>query len=129
MALGTEWVVDASGCNPEALADIERLKSLFARIVCDLDLHLLGEISWHKFPGPGGITGLALLSESHLTCHTYPEFGAATFNLYCCRNRTAWPWDTVLSDILGATNVNVRTFERLVYNNEHTLEEVVECAG
>lgn len=129
MALGTEWVVDANGCNAESLADIERLKSLFARIVLDLDLHVLGEISWHKFPGPGGITGLALLSESHLACHTYPEFGAATFNLYCCRNRTSWPWEAMLKDILGATEVNVRTFERLVQASEFTREEAAQCAS
>ena len=124
MALGTEWVVDASGCNPESLADVERLKTIFDRIVRDLDLHVLGEVSWHKFPGPGGITGLALLSESHLACHTYPEFGGATFNLYCCRNRTTWPWEAMLKDILGATEVSVRTFERLVHANETSLEAI-----
>jgi S-adenosylmethionine decarboxylase len=129
MALGTEWVVDASGCNAESLANIERLKSLFDRIVLDLDLHVLGEISWHKFPGPGGITGVALLSESHLTCHTYPEFGAATFNLYCCRNRTSWPWEVMLKNLLGASEVNVRTFERLVQADELTREEVAQCAS
>ncbi len=128
MALGTEWVVDASGCNAESLADIERLKSLFARIAFDLELNVIGEISWHKFPGPGGITGLALLSESHLTCHTYPEFGAATFNLYCCRNRTSWPWEAMLKNILGASDVTVRTFERLVHANEPTSEEAAQCA-
>ena len=113
MSLGTEWVIDASGCNPEQLADIQQLKLLFDQIIRDLELHVLGEISWHQFPSPGGITGLALLSESHLACHTYPEYGAASFNLYCCRNRSAWPWEKMLGDLLGATEVNVRVFERL----------------
>ena len=128
MALGTEWVIDASGCDSALLADIERLKSLFDRIISDLDLHVLGEISWHKFSGPGGITGMALLSESHLTCHTYPEFGSASFNLYCCRNRTTWPWERMLRETLGATEVNVRTFERLTHANDQTLEEIGQCA-
>ena len=114
MSLGTEWVIDASGCDPELLADLERLKLIFDRIVHDLALNVLGEISWHKFPGPGGITGLALLSESHLTCHTYPEFGAASFNLYRCSTRTTWAWERMLRDMLGATEVTVRVFERLV---------------
>ena len=113
MTLGTEWLIDASGCDPAALADINRLQNVFDRVVHDLDLHVLGEIAWHKFESPGGVSGLALLSESHLACHTYPEFRAATFNLYCCRDRTTWPWEQMLKEMLGASEVNVRTFERI----------------
>ena len=129
MSLGTEWVIDASGCNPETLADIDQLKVVFDRVISDLELHVLGEISWHKFPGPGGVTGLALLSESHLTCHTYPEFGAASFNLYRCGNRSAWPWEKMLRELLGANEVNIRVFERLSHSNQTTLEEIRQCAS
>jgi S-adenosylmethionine decarboxylase len=112
MTLGTEWLIDASGCDAAALADVERLRAVFDRIINDLDLHVVGEIAWAKFSDPGGVSGLALLSESHLTCHTYPEFGAATFNLYCCRKRTAWPWEQRLSEMLNAAAVRVTVFER-----------------
>ena len=113
MTLGTEWLIDASGCEPAALADVNRLQTVFDRLIRDLNLNVLGEIAWHKFDSPGGVSGLALLSESHLACHTYPEFRAATFNLYCCRDRTSWPWEQMLKEILGATEVNVRKFERI----------------
>jgi S-adenosylmethionine decarboxylase len=129
MSLGTEWVVDASGCDAETLADIAHLRLLFDRIIRDLELHVVGEICWHQFPEPGGVTGLALLSESHLTCHTYPEFGAASFNLYCCRNRTTWPWEKMLREMLGATEVNARVLERLSYANETKLEEIGQWAS
>jgi S-adenosylmethionine decarboxylase len=112
MTLGTEWLVDASGCDPAALADVNRLQQVFTRIITDLDLHVLGQIAWHEFASPNGVSGLALLSESHLACHTYPEFRAATFNLYCCRDRTSWPWEQMLKEMLGAHEVNVRMFER-----------------
>ena len=128
MSLGTEWVVDASGCDAAALADISHLRLIFDRIIRDLELHVIGEISWHQFPEPGGVTGIALLSESHLTCHTYPEFGAASFNLYCCRNRTTWPWERMLRELLGATEVNVRVFDRLSYANDSKLEEIGQWA-
>ena len=124
MSLGTEWVIDASGCDPELLADLDRLKLIFDRLIRDLELNVLGEISWHKFPGPGGITGLALLSESHLTCHTYPEFGAASFNLYRCSTRTTWEWERMLREMLGATEVTVRVFERLVQSKESSVATV-----
>lgn len=112
MTLGTEWIIDATGCDAAALSDLDRLSAVFKRVIQDLDLNVLGEIVWHQFDHPGGISGLALLSESHLTCHTYPEFRAATFNLYCCRNRGSWSWESTLREILGATEINVRTIQR-----------------
>jgi S-adenosylmethionine/arginine decarboxylase-like enzyme len=53
-----------------------------------------------------------MLTESHLACHTYPEFGVATFNLYCCRERPSWPWDERLREMLGASAVSVRRVRR-----------------
>ena len=121
MTLGTEWLIDASGCDKEALADLDRLRAVFQRVIRDLNLNVLGEIAWHQFDHPGGVSGLALLSESHLSCHTYPEFGAATFNLYCCRERTSWPWETILKEMLGATEVKVRVFERMIREDAHSI--------
>ena len=120
MTLGTEWLIDASGCDKDALADLDRLRAVFQRVIRDLDLNVLGEIAWHQFDHPGGVSGLALLSESHLSCHTYPEFRAATFNLYCCRERTSWSWETILKEMLGATEVNVRVFERMIREDAHS---------
>ena len=114
MTLGTEWLIEASGCDAAALADLDRLRAVFNRVIRDLELNVLGEIQWHQFDHPGGVSGLALLSESHLTCHTYPEFRAATFNLYCCRERASWTWETTLKEMLGATEVKVRVFERVI---------------
>jgi S-adenosylmethionine decarboxylase len=117
MTLGTEWLIDASGCDAAALADLDRLRAVFDRVIRDMDLNVLGEIAWHQFDHPGGISGLALLSESHLTCHTYPEFRAATFNLYCCRNRASWGWEMTLKEMLGATEVKVRVFDRTIHED------------
>lgn len=43
---------------------------------------------WHRFPdgpnGPGGITGVLLLAESHLALHSWPEKSAVTLDIYVC---------------------------------------------
>ena len=49
MTLGTEWLIDASGCDAEALANLDRLRAVFDRIIRDLNLHVLGEVAWHQF--------------------------------------------------------------------------------
>jgi S-adenosylmethionine decarboxylase len=112
LTVGTEWLIEASGCDAQALRDEVVLREVFARAIRELDLRVVGEQMWHKFPGEGGVTGLAMLTESHLACHTYPELNTATFNLYCCRERAAWPWDERLREMLGAQDVRVRSVER-----------------
>ena len=113
MIVGTEWLVDATGCRTAALCDVRLLRGVCERVIAELNLQVVGEMLWHQFPRPGGVTGLALLSESHLACHTYPEYGVATFNLYCCRARPEWPWEKRLSEMLGARGVKVQALERL----------------
>ena len=110
--LGTEWIVDAHGCNPSSLRSCAALTRLFARIVDELGLHPAGAPVWHVFPGQGGITGMLLLTESHLACHTFPERGFAAFDLYCCRASQEWPWAERLADALGAAEVRVRSVPR-----------------
>ena len=109
---GCEWLIDATGCDPRRLADPALLHRLLDAVVADLGLTPLGPGLWHVFPGPGGITGMVLLSESHLTCHTWPEYGLAAFNLFCCRPRPPWPWEERLREMLAAGRVDVRPVER-----------------
>ena len=111
MIVGTEWLIEAAGCEPSTLRDEQLLRQLFDRIMSDLGLKSVGAV-WHKFDGEGGVTGLIALTESHLACHTYPEHGTATFNLYCCRTRPEWDWESQLTHSLGARTVEVNRIER-----------------
>lgn len=105
-------MIDASGCAPETLRDLGLIQSICDRVVDDLGLSVMGQPTCHEFPYPGGVTALYLLSESHLACHTYPEYAFATFNLYCCRRRPAWPWRRELERRLDAREIVVREFHR-----------------
>jgi S-adenosylmethionine decarboxylase len=112
MTDGCEWVVDAHGCDPVRLADLDTLRGLFSAIVGELCLTPVADAVWHVFPSPGGITGLAPLAESHLTVHTFPEHGSACINLFCCRPRAEWPWLERLRESLGADRVEVHRLDR-----------------
>jgi S-adenosylmethionine decarboxylase len=108
---GTEWLIDARGCSPAKLRDRVSLLALLDRIVATMDVHVVAT-AVHVFPGPGGITALYLLSESHLTIHTFPETGIATLNVYCCTPRKPAPWKSVLGEMLGAQEVHVTEHPR-----------------
>jgi S-adenosylmethionine decarboxylase len=112
MIVGTEWLIEAFECEAETLRDTAVLQKVFSQIIADLGLKTIGEPLWHKFGGAGGVTGLVMLTESHLACHTYPENGIATFNLYCCRTRPEWNWKANLTKMLGAKNVSVKKIKR-----------------
>lgn len=112
MVVGTEWLVEAHGCSPEALRDLERVRRVLEDVLVRLELRVVGEGLFHRFPGEGGVTAMFLLTESHLTAHTYPEHGLATFNLYCCRPRPGYPWQDALAKALGAGAVTVRALPR-----------------
>jgi S-adenosylmethionine decarboxylase len=109
---GIEWVVDAHGCSAESLRSIDLLRELFQQIILDLQLRPVGETQWHEFPDAGGFTGLCMLAESHLACHTFPEFGSLCLNLFCCVPREEWDFEGELKSALSATSVLVRTITR-----------------
>jgi S-adenosylmethionine decarboxylase len=109
---GLEWIVEAHGCDPTALTSQDRLEDLFRSIVAAMDLHTLGKTSWHQFPNTGGITGVSLLTESHLACHTFPEYESLCLNVFCCRPRPSTDFDALLKKEFGAASVCVRQVER-----------------
>lgn len=109
---GCEWIIEAHGCAAEALRDITALERLFAHIVEGMQLHPVAPATWHQFPEAGGVTGLGLLSESHIACHTFPEFGSLCLNVFCCRPRPEWNFEAALRQEVRARAVRVRRIDR-----------------
>jgi S-adenosylmethionine decarboxylase len=114
--IGCEWVIEAHGCDAVRLSHQETLEALFSRLVEGMALHPVSPALWHQFPAPanslGGLTGLLLLSESHLACHTFPEYSSLCLNVFCCRPRPEYDFKTVLEEMFGATRVSIRKLER-----------------
>jgi S-adenosylmethionine decarboxylase len=131
---GIEWIVEAHGCSPDSLRSLETLRALFERIIRELDLRPVGETQWHTFPGTGGITGLCLLAESHVACHTFPEFGSLCLNVFCCRPRADWGFDAALKEMFAASSVSIRRIRRpydsvLAETLQERTERILNLAG
>jgi len=66
----------------------------------------------HKF-SPQGVTAIALLAESHISIHTWPETGVAVCDIFTCGDHTT-PEDGVeyMRTELNASNIMVQTILR-----------------
>jgi len=109
---GIEWVVEAFGCSSRSLRSTATVENLFQRIITEMSLRPVDETQWHQFPGTGGITGLCLLAESHLACHTFPEHGSLCLNVFCCVPRAEWDFESALRDLFDAGTVSIRRLQR-----------------
>ena len=117
--MGQVWSIDASGLDPARLsgeAGKLALQGLFGALIEAADLHPIADPIWHVFGGEhAGITGIVALSESHLACHTFPEHGGMTLDLYTCMTRPAPDWMRLISGHLGAgdrVQLETRIFRR-----------------
>jgi S-adenosylmethionine decarboxylase len=115
---GIEWLIEVYACDPERLRDPAQLQGFFDFLVDCLGLKPVGEPLWHQFPLTGGVTGLLLLQESHLTIHTFPEYQSACLNLFCCRQRARPDWAELLAEWLGARQIHVEELERSYVGRE-----------
>jgi S-adenosylmethionine decarboxylase len=68
--------------NESLLTRLDTGKPLCDSIINALDLHVVGVVS-HQFV-PHGYTLLYLLSESHFSIHTYPEYHSCYIDIFCC---------------------------------------------
>jgi S-adenosylmethionine decarboxylase len=80
---GTHLIVDFWG--KMSLDDLELMESAFRRAVDAAGATLL-HIHMHHFTPNGGISGVAVLAESHISVHTWPERGYAAFDVFMCGN-------------------------------------------
>lgn len=82
---GLHLTADLGGCAADSAAmhDPEALRQACLQAVAEAGLRPVGEL-FHRFPAPGGVTGVVLLAESHLAVHTWPELGAVTLDVFVC---------------------------------------------
>ena len=86
---GLHLTADLRGCAAHGplMSEPAALRAHCLHAVQAVGLHAVGEV-FHRFPAPGGVTGVVLLAESHLAVHTWPELGAVTLDAYVCNYGT-----------------------------------------
>ena len=78
---GTHLIVDLFGAK--RLDDIKHIERTLKRCVDAAGANLL-HIHLHHFTPNGGVSGVAVLSESHISIHSWPEAGYAALDVFMC---------------------------------------------
>src|SRR5437764_12061440 len=79
-AIGRHIILEMWGC--QNLDSVETAEQALRDMVAALDVNLL-DLRVYPF-SPVGVTGMAIVSESHLVIHTWPEHGYAAVDLFTC---------------------------------------------
>jgi len=109
--VGKHCILELYDCDCARLDDEDFLRSAISNAALRAGATLLQLIS-HRFQ-PHGVTGLALLAESHISIHTWPESGYAAVDVFTCGDHTMPETACrVLVDELRAEKHILRSFRR-----------------
>jgi S-adenosylmethionine decarboxylase len=110
-ALGRHLLVELHDCDREALNNLDLIRDVMVKAAIDCGAVVLGS-SFHRF-SPQGVSGVVVIAESHLSIHTWPEFGYAAVDVFTC-GTSVNPEKAaeVLIDRLGSKNHSIREIPR-----------------
>ena len=113
-ALGRHLLVELYDCDREVLNDLDLIRDVMVKAAIDCGAVVLGD-SFHRF-SPQGVSGVVVIAESHLSIHTWPEYGYAAVDVFTC-GTTVRPEKAaeVLIDRLGAKHHSLTEIPRGVF--------------
>jgi S-adenosylmethionine decarboxylase len=110
-AVGKHCILELYDCDRSKLDDEAFLRDTITTAARRAGATLLNLIT-HRFE-PQGVTGLALLAESHISIHTWPESGYAAVDVFTCGDHTMPEKACLtLAEELGSAEHKLTSFRR-----------------
>ncbi|UCB56447.1 MAG: adenosylmethionine decarboxylase [Candidatus Omnitrophota bacterium] len=109
---GTHLIIELwDGKNFSSLL---RIKKILEDAVKACGATLL-KINLHKFSSSGGISGAALLKESHISIHTWPEYKYAAMDIFVCGSVNPYDAIDVIKKGFTAKNIQIAELKRGIF--------------
>ncbi len=117
-ALGRHILAEIYGCDFNILNDLKKVEEIMVNAALEAGAEVR-EFVFHKF-SPQGVSGVVVISESHLAIHTWPEIGYAAVDVFTCGDRVD-PWDACryLTEHFKAKQIDAKEVERGVMESPH----------
>lgn len=122
--VGYHYVVEASGCDPEILGNVDKLKEILIKAARNSNMDVKGSY-FFKF-SPTGVSGTLIVAMSHVSIHTWPEHGYAALDVYVCG--TGSEPEKAVNEILAsikAKHAHITEIQRGVKDNDEFTHIIV----
>src|SRR5210317_2043195 len=80
--LGRHLIVEYSGCDNDILNDLDLLEKYLNESVRKSGATIV-KSNFHRY-NPQGVSGVVVIAESHISIHTWPEYGYAAVDFFTC---------------------------------------------
>ncbi|MBI4964323.1 MAG: S-adenosylmethionine decarboxylase proenzyme [Desulfomonile tiedjei] len=110
-ALGIHLLIELWSCNTQKIDNLDYLETILSQAAEAAGATVL-KTAFQDF-NPQGVSGVVVIAESHLTIHTWPEYGYAAVDVFTCGTKVD-PWKAAgfLKQELEAADMQVRDFQR-----------------
>lgn len=108
---GRHGLLDLYGCNEHLLRDAAALQSVLHQAALHSGATVLGG-HFHTFGGGGGVSGVLLLAESHISIHTWPERQFAAVDIFLCGSHCPETAKDSLQQALSAHRADWQVYPR-----------------
>ena len=108
---GTHLLADFYGVAADKLTDSEHIDTLLRAGAAAAGARILHS-HFHSFGEALGVTGVVLLAESHISIHTWPEYGFAAADIFMCGEAQPRLALEVIEQALGPVSSIVQTITR-----------------
>ena len=110
--MASQLFADLYGCDEKILNSEEKIRDIARNVVSEIGAEIV-EDCVHKFE-PIGITYFAVITTSHFSVHTWPEFGYAAVDVFSCGEEVTEKISELLKEAFGAEEVKVGKCERVI---------------
>ena len=100
--MGRHVIAELWQCDFDKLNDMDFIEQTFVDAALKSGAEVR-EVAFHKF-APQGISGVVIISESHLTIHSFPEHGYASVDVYTCGDLDPTIAAKYIAEALGSTS-------------------------
>lgn len=114
--LGRHILAEIYDCDPNILNDRELIEEILVKAALEAGAEVR-EVAFHKF-SPQGVSGVVVISESHLAIHTWPELGYAAVDVFTCGERVN-PWDACnyITEKFNANHMTATEVKRGIFKD------------
>ncbi|GAE30130.1 adenosylmethionine decarboxylase [Alkalihalobacillus hemicellulosilyticus] len=103
--MGRHVIAELWGCDEDKLNNMSYIEQVFVDAALKAGAEVR-EVAFHKF-APHGVSGVVIISESHLTIHSFPEHGYASIDVYTCGDLDPTVASDFIADCLQASTSEV----------------------